>query len=69
MFAAGTADGRLLLGYGGEKGSANARNKRSKKWDGLKTDYIIELKPAEGPIVAVSAISSHIYHTTLLNVH
>lgn len=57
MFAAGTADGRLLLGYGGEKGVAHARSKRNKKWDGLKADYIIEFKPAEGPIVAASAMS------------
>ncbi|KAF9500508.1 WD40 repeat-like protein [Pleurotus eryngii] len=67
IFAAGTADGRLLLGYGGEKCSANARNKRSKKWNGLKTDYIIELKLAEGPIVAVTFVEdSHPLVCTLM---
>ncbi|KAF4576701.1 hypothetical protein EYR36_000703 [Pleurotus pulmonarius] len=67
MFVAGTADGRLLLGYGGEKGSAHARSKRSKKWDGLKADYIIELKHAEGPIVAVSFVGdSYLLACTLM---
>lgn len=54
LLAVGTADGRLWLGGGGEKvPSAGPKKKRSRKWEGLKPEGALELKVAEGPIVAV----------------
>jgi len=53
--AAGTADGRLYLGFGGEKASTATKKdkKKSKKWEGLDADHCILIKAAEGPIVAM----------------
>ncbi|KAJ6525621.1 WD40-repeat-containing domain protein [Mycena capillaripes] len=56
VMAAGTADGRLWLGFGGEKGSQtnSAKKKRTRKWDGFNADDEHLEKVAEGPIVAIS---------------
>ena len=52
VLAAGTADGRLWLGFGGEKGS----KKKAKKWEGLDENKALLIKVAEGPIVALYVI-------------
>ncbi|KAF7304953.1 hypothetical protein MKEN_01209800 [Mycena kentingensis (nom. inval.)] len=68
--AAGTADGRLWLGTGGDKGALAAKStkkKRSRKWEGLNADDEILEKAAEGPLVAMAfAGSSTLVVSTLL---
>jgi len=63
VIAAGTADGQLWLGFGGEKhistGSSGAKKKQSRKWEGLKEDAELLEKVAEGPVVAVFVVSPH----------
>jgi hypothetical protein len=53
--AAGTADGRLWLGFKGDKTSNPGKGprKKSKKWEGLDEDEALLIKVAEGPIVAM----------------
>ncbi|KAF9532220.1 WD40-repeat-containing domain protein [Crepidotus variabilis] len=53
VIAAGTADGRLLLGFGAERGFS-AQTKKAKKWDGLDPQNSLLIKIAEGPIVALT---------------
>lgn len=65
IVAAGTADGRIWIGTGGEKRPAAAtgtsgKKKRSRKWEGLKKDEGLLLKVAEGPIVALWVVRSFI---------
>jgi hypothetical protein len=55
--AAGTADGYLWIGAGGEKRS-NGKKKRSRKWEGLREDESVKMKVAEGPIVGMSVYLS-----------
>lgn len=69
VLAAGTADGRLWLGFGGEKLPAsspkrNAKKKKTAFWQGLNEDDQLEIKVAEGPVVAMLVNAS-----TLLNKH
>ncbi|PCH37860.1 hypothetical protein WOLCODRAFT_135884 [Wolfiporia cocos MD-104 SS10] len=67
LFAAGTADGRVWLGGGGEKRASSAKKKRSRKWEGLKEDEGVWMQVAEGPIVAVAFCGmSTLYTCTLL---
>ncbi|KAF9558000.1 hypothetical protein CPC08DRAFT_736537 [Agrocybe pediades] len=57
VLAAGTADGRLWIGFGGEKSpntTAKSSKKKAKKWDGLNEDESLLIKVAEGPIVAMA---------------
>lgn len=56
VMAAGTADGRLWLGFGGEKGSPtkSTKKKRTRKWDGFNPEEEHLEKIAEGPIVAMA---------------
>ncbi|KIK08814.1 hypothetical protein K443DRAFT_535773 [Laccaria amethystina LaAM-08-1] len=54
VLAAGTADGRLWLGFGGEKKVTGAKRKKGKKWGGLDEDETLLIKIAEGPIVAMA---------------
>ncbi|KAJ7741586.1 WD40-repeat-containing domain protein [Mycena maculata] len=56
VMAAGTADGRLWLGCGGEKGSQTkaTKKKRSRKWDGFNLENEVLERVAEGPIVAMA---------------
>ena len=51
VVTAGTADGRLLIGFGAE--CRLAMKKRSKKWEGLEGDETLLIKIAEGPVVAL----------------
>jgi hypothetical protein len=55
IIAAGTADGRVWIGAGGEKQSGG-KKKKSRKWEGLKEDQCLSLKIAEGPIVGMCVI-------------
>ncbi|KAJ7219435.1 WD40-repeat-containing domain protein [Mycena pura] len=71
--AAGTADGRLWLGFGGDKGgltASAAKKKRSRKWEGLNSEDEHIEKVAEGPVVAMafSAVSVLTLSTLLGNV-
>ncbi|PPQ87974.1 hypothetical protein CVT25_001053 [Psilocybe cyanescens] len=57
ILAAGIADGRLWIGFGGEKvvnSGTKAPKKRVKKWEGLDEDQTLLIKVAEGPIVAMA---------------
>ncbi|TFK55066.1 hypothetical protein OE88DRAFT_1653702 [Heliocybe sulcata] len=56
VMAVGTADGRVWIGTGGEKGHPSAKKKRSRKWEGLREDEGVWLSVAEGPVVGVSFI-------------
>lgn len=62
VMAAGTADGRLWLGFGGEKrpSPGTSRKKRTKKWEGLRDDDELAIKIVEGPIVAMCVCGSQI---------
>ncbi|KAJ6630598.1 WD40-repeat-containing domain protein [Mycena sp. CBHHK59/15] len=51
IMAVGTADGRLWIGFGGEKGN---KKKKSRKWEGFNPDHEFLEKVAEGPIVAMA---------------
>lgn len=50
--AAATADGRVIVGRGGEKGRGEKTKKR--KWNGLNSDMIDRYRVAEGPVVGVA---------------
>ncbi|KAL0946699.1 hypothetical protein HGRIS_012886 [Hohenbuehelia grisea] len=68
VFAAGTADGRLLVGFGGERRSGSqSKGKRSRKWEGLDESSMISDNLAEGPIIAVTfKDAEHLTLVTLL---
>ncbi|KAH7889639.1 WD40-repeat-containing domain protein [Phlebopus sp. FC_14] len=55
LIAAGTADGRLYVGTGGEKPVTDSvgRQKRRRKWDGLRSKGKIIATVAQGPVVAL----------------
>jgi hypothetical protein len=53
VLAAGTADGRLWLGFKGDRASHSGKKKKSKKWEGLDEDESLLIKVAEGPVVAM----------------
>ncbi|KAF8643822.1 hypothetical protein AX16_008840 [Volvariella volvacea WC 439] len=53
IMAAGTADGRLWLGYGGQKVPGS---KKKKFWEGLSDAKQLEAKVAGGPIVSLAFI-------------
>lgn len=69
VIAAGTANGFLWLGGGGEKssGAQAAKKKRSRKWEGLRADDSISVKVADGPIVAMYAVSAS-FLMTMINI-
>ncbi|CAE7057353.1 unnamed protein product [Rhizoctonia solani] len=50
--AAGTADGRVIVARGGEKGQGNRPNRR--KWNGLDVDMVSQYHIAEGPVIGVA---------------
>jgi len=71
IMAAGTADGQLWLGFGGEKRPKPGapKKKRPKKWEGLRDEDELAIKVAEGPIVAMAFDDSGILTiSTLLGV-
>ncbi|KAH9945888.1 WD40 repeat-like protein [Epithele typhae] len=58
LLAASTADGRVWIGSGGEKRPGAAKKKRTRKWEGLKTDAGSWLQVAEGPVVATAFVQA-----------
>jgi len=67
VLAAGTADGRLWIGLGGQKGSVKNKAKaKSRKWNGLKDDDQLCIKVADGPVVAMSFSSPDILTASTL---
>jgi len=52
VVAAGTADGRVWVGRGGDKSIAS-KKKRSRKWEGLREDEGNWVSVAEGPVVSL----------------
>ncbi|CAA7270910.1 unnamed protein product [Cyclocybe aegerita] len=56
VIAAGTADGRLFIGFGGERNFTPTKGlkKKAKKYEGLDEDETLLIKVAEGPIVAMA---------------
>ncbi|GLB34660.1 putative WD40 repeats [Lyophyllum shimeji] len=69
IMAAGTADGRLVLGCGGykpPKSSGGKKKKRSRKWEGLDEDEEVIDKIAEGPIVAMAFDESDVLTVSTL---
>jgi hypothetical protein len=48
--AAGTADGYLWIGLGGDK---RVSAKKTRKWGGLREDMSLSTKIADGPVVAL----------------
>ncbi|KAG5649722.1 hypothetical protein H0H81_002366 [Sphagnurus paluster] len=71
IIAAGTADGRLLIGCGGCKTPKpkGSKKKRTRKWQGLDPEEEIVIKIAEGPIVAMAFDDSDVLTlSTLLGV-
>jgi hypothetical protein len=65
ILAAGTADGRVWIGTGGEKMSAVSSGisvkKKRRKWEGLKQDEAFKADVGHGPIVAL-----HVFITAVL---
>jgi len=55
VIAAGTADGHLWIGLGGDKGVSV---KKTRKWGGLREDMSLSKKIADGPIVALCVAHS-----------
>lgn len=58
LVACALADGRIWLGSGGEKTiaketSSHARQKKRRKWEGLRASDGNYFKTAEGPVVAM----------------
>jgi hypothetical protein len=59
LVAAGTADGRVWLGTGGEKGGSRvSKKKKSRKWEGLRAEEAVEERVAEGPVVAMFVLAA-----------
>lgn len=55
IVAAGTADGRVYVGTGGERPteSVTGRQGRQRKWDGLQSDGRIVAEVGLGPVTAL----------------
>lgn len=51
VLAAATADGRVIVGRGGERGPGDRSNRR--KWHGLNADMVDQYHIAEGPVVGM----------------
>ena len=58
VIVAGTADGRVWIGKGGDK-SVASKKRRSRKWEGLKENEGGWVKTAEGPVVSVWVEDRH----------
>ncbi|KAI0256653.1 WD40-repeat-containing domain protein [Lactifluus subvellereus] len=64
--AAGTADGQLWIGLGGDK---RVSVKKTRKWEGLRKDMSLSRKIADGPIVALAFLDpTTIVTSTLLGI-
>ncbi|GJJ12622.1 hypothetical protein Clacol_006865 [Clathrus columnatus] len=51
VIACGLADGRIWIGFGGERSLAHRKKRR--KWDGLRKDNASYVQVADGPVVDV----------------
>ncbi|KAF5358150.1 hypothetical protein D9756_001310 [Leucocoprinus leucothites] len=54
IVAAGTADGKLWLGFGGGKTPSASKSRKKTKWGGLDLEQASVVSIAEAPIVAVA---------------
>ncbi|KAG8781450.1 hypothetical protein FRC16_002850, partial [Serendipita sp. 398] len=55
IIACSTASGHIWVGYGGSRGLPASQGKRkSRKWDGLKTEFGLWIQAGNGPIVGVA---------------
>ncbi|KAH9063479.1 WD40-repeat-containing domain protein, partial [Lactarius vividus] len=62
--AAGTADGQIWMGLGGDK---RVSVKKTRKWGGLREDMSLSKKIADGPVVALAFLNpTTIVTSTLL---
>jgi WD40 repeat protein len=62
--AAGTADGQIWIGLGGDK---RVSSKKARKWGGLREDMGLSKKIADGPVVALAFLNpTTIVTSTLL---
>ncbi|KAH9966624.1 WD40-repeat-containing domain protein [Russula dissimulans] len=61
--AAGTADGCLWVGLGGDK---RVSLKKTRKWGGLREDTSLSRKIADGPIVALAFLDPSVVVTSTL---
>ncbi|KAI0273585.1 WD40-repeat-containing domain protein [Gloeopeniophorella convolvens] len=61
--AAGTADGQLWVGLGGDK---RVSIKKSRKWEGLREEMGLSCKVADGPIVTLAFLNPETIVTSSL---
>lgn len=70
ILAAGTADGRVWIGTGGEKmsgvSSGTSIKKKRRKWEGLKQDEGFAADVGHGPIVALTFTGPRTLFTSTL---
>ncbi|KIK59606.1 hypothetical protein GYMLUDRAFT_169355 [Collybiopsis luxurians FD-317 M1] len=68
VLAAGTADGQLWIGFGGQKGlAAKTKTKKARKWNGLSDqEKMVCTKVADGPLVAMSFSTTEILTASTL---
>ncbi|KAG1729018.1 WD40-repeat-containing domain protein [Suillus lakei] len=70
ILAAGTADGRVWIGTGGEKmsgvSSGTSAKKKRRKWEGLRQDETFMANVGHGPIVALAFIGPRTLFTSTL---
>ncbi|KAG2038763.1 WD40-repeat-containing domain protein [Suillus americanus] len=70
VLAAGTADGRVWIGTGGEKmsgvSSDTSIKKKRRKWEGLKQDEAFTADVGHGPITALTFIGPRTLFTSTL---
>ncbi|KAG1842771.1 WD40-repeat-containing domain protein [Suillus subalutaceus] len=70
ILAAGTADGRVWIGPGGEKmsgvSSGTSIKKKRRKWEGLKQDEAFTADVGHGPITALTFIGPRTLFTSTL---
>lgn len=53
VIACGTADGRLILGFGAVAAGIGKRGQTKKKWEGLRKEDMRAVKVADGPVVGL----------------
>ena len=60
IIACATASGYVFLGYGGAKTTNLTKRKKARKWNGLKSDESIWFKAAEGAVVSMYVLFTHL---------
>ncbi|KAL4077334.1 WD40-repeat-containing domain protein [Scleroderma yunnanense] len=68
IIAAGTADGRVYVGTSGEKSheAGAGRQKRRRKWEGLRSEGRIIVEVAQGPVTGLTFTSPREFLTCTL---